>query len=330
VSEIRVRPEARPFFGDCLAGEPATDDEEAPLRAAVGYWRPRTDSGPLLPVRTGGWLPTSDGRLATTLPARLRWLVRASLPVIGKSRSPIGCWRDEIASRLDDRLKGIHGKRLRGDSEAAPLTDGRGTVEEDLGLLDEQGHVAGRNQHDGHLHPLPADELLLEMVAVAASGWMRVRRGGGQSRVQGRCTHSRSRRSAPAHHVRGAAACGMIWVAATAVGWWWLSTLRRWSDRGRVVVWSPTRSTPWKLTRLERAGAESGEGAARCAARSPRPSIDWRRGPPLAGRASAVGLPTLCRLRDDMHRDLLERLLEGRRGDTFRVEPAPHLGRVCP
>ena len=44
VSEIRVRPEARPFFEDYVAGDAATDDEEAPQRAAVGYWRPRTDS----------------------------------------------------------------------------------------------------------------------------------------------------------------------------------------------------------------------------------------------------------------------------------------------
>ena len=43
VSEIRVRPEARPFFGDYVAGETVAD-EQAPLRTAVGYWRPRTDS----------------------------------------------------------------------------------------------------------------------------------------------------------------------------------------------------------------------------------------------------------------------------------------------
>jgi hypothetical protein len=47
VSEIRVRPEARPFFEDYVAdGTAATDQEAEPLRAAVGCWRPRTDSGP--------------------------------------------------------------------------------------------------------------------------------------------------------------------------------------------------------------------------------------------------------------------------------------------
>jgi hypothetical protein len=39
VSEIRVRPEARPFFGDLVVGETVAD-AEASQRAAVGYWRP--------------------------------------------------------------------------------------------------------------------------------------------------------------------------------------------------------------------------------------------------------------------------------------------------
>ena len=43
VSEFRVRPEARPFFGDYVAVGTIAD-VEAPQRAAVGYWRPRTDS----------------------------------------------------------------------------------------------------------------------------------------------------------------------------------------------------------------------------------------------------------------------------------------------
>jgi hypothetical protein len=43
VSEIRVRPEARPFFAD-YPGDAATDEDRASQRAAVGCWRPRTDS----------------------------------------------------------------------------------------------------------------------------------------------------------------------------------------------------------------------------------------------------------------------------------------------
>jgi hypothetical protein len=44
VSEIRVRPEARPFFAD-LGADAAPDEEEAAQHEAVGCWRPRTGPG---------------------------------------------------------------------------------------------------------------------------------------------------------------------------------------------------------------------------------------------------------------------------------------------
>ena len=46
VSEVRARPEARPFFADYVVEE-SLAEVEAPQSAAVGYWRPRTDSGAL-------------------------------------------------------------------------------------------------------------------------------------------------------------------------------------------------------------------------------------------------------------------------------------------
>jgi hypothetical protein len=49
VSEIRMRPEARPFFADYVAADAATDEEDAQQRAAVGWWRPRTETSSTTP-----------------------------------------------------------------------------------------------------------------------------------------------------------------------------------------------------------------------------------------------------------------------------------------
>jgi hypothetical protein len=47
VSDIPVRPEARTLFEDHVARDAAADEEEAPQRAAVGWWHPRTVPGAL-------------------------------------------------------------------------------------------------------------------------------------------------------------------------------------------------------------------------------------------------------------------------------------------